>query len=439
MDAVWSRLRRTQLTVKFMAAVARAQEHRNEIEPGLADALDGITVDQELLAAVDARDAVIHHDHAALVDVLEGLIDAPCSRFLQFGLTTNDSLDTVTGLQLNESCSVLANAIEDLLAEIEVQARRHIHALMIGRSHGVHGEPITFGLKLANWYNMLYRAHRHLDFVWCECAQGHCSGAMGTFATVHPEVQQVACEYMDIDEALISTQVISRDRHAMFAAVLTQIAGVIEHIALQVRLMAQTELGEIIEWFAVDAKGSSAMPHKRNPWRCENLCGLARLVRGWNQAIQESVALWHERDISHSSVERIALVDMCHATHMMLTRMLKIMQNWRVNPERMLTNIEMTRGQVYSQKLMLALIKSGMGRDQAYRLIQPLCHQVHEQPEANLRELAHVNGEISSRLGAEGIDEIFNPTSYVTHAEAVLNRVLAEAGDDIDRLVIEEK
>ena len=310
-----------------------------------------------------------HHDMTAFLGAIAESVGED-SRFIHLGLTSSDIMDTATSLQMVESLDVL---IEDVKNLIELIARRAIefkYTIMIGRTHGVHAEPITFGLKLALWLDEMRRNLRRLTEVRNVVGVGKISGAVGTYATVPPQVEEKACAKLGLQPAPISNQILQRDRHAQFVTTLAIVASSLDKFATELRALQKTEVHEVEEPFSAGQTGSSAMPHKRNPELCERVSGLARLIRGNSVTALENIALWHERDISHSSNERLILPDSCLALDYILNLFTTILNGLQVSPQRMKKNLELTRGLVFSQRVMLALIEKGLSRQKAYELVQ---------------------------------------------------------------------
>ncbi|MDM7999002.1 MAG: adenylosuccinate lyase, partial [Dehalococcoidia bacterium] len=312
---------------------------------------------------------VTHHDMTAFVNTLSESL-GPESRFIHLGLTSSDVMDTALSLQLLEASDILGHDIADLLSVLRKRAVEHKHTIMMGRTHGVHAEPITFGLKLAIWIKEMERNAHRLAEARRAVGVGKISGAVGTYATVRPEVEEKACAKLGLVPAPVSSQIIQRDRHAQFVTTLAIIASSLEKFATEIRALQRTEILEAEEPFEPGQTGSSAMPHKRNPELCERVCGLARLVRGHALTSMENIALWHERDISHSSTERIILPDSCLALDYALSLFTYVMNGLQVYPEHMKENLQITGGLIFSQRVLLALIDKGLTRQQAYELVQ---------------------------------------------------------------------
>ncbi|HEX77975.1 MAG TPA: adenylosuccinate lyase [Dehalococcoidia bacterium] len=362
-----------------------------------------------------------HHDMTAFLrSVAEGLGEE--SRFIHLGLTSSDVMDTALSLQLTQAADLLSRDIAQLIQAVEEKAKEHKYTIMMGRTHGVHAEPITFGLKLANWREELKRAQTRLAQAREMVAVGKISGAVGTYATVPPAVEEKACAKLGIQPAPISTQIVQRDRHAQFVATLALIASTLEKLATEIRGLQRTEVLELEEPFEPGQTGSSAMPHKRNPELCERICGLARLVRGHALTAMENVALWHERDISHSSTERIILPDSTLALDYMLNLFLYIVEGLNVYPERMRQNLELTRGVIFSQRVMLALIDKGLSRQQAYQIAHRNAMRAWKEGTSYF-DLLLGDEEVSSRLSKSELEGIFDYNYYLKHVDEVFQRL----------------
>lgn len=362
----------------------------------------------------------VKHDVIAFVtQVGEGV--GPESRYLHMGLTSSDVLDTALAVQMVQSATLLIDDLEALKKTIGVLAKKHQQTVLMGRSHGIHGEPITFGIKVAGWFTEMSRAivrmHRAREIV----RVGKLSGAMGTFAHLDPKVESYVCKKLGLESEAVATQVIPRDRHAEFLCQLAVVAAGLERIATEIRHLQRTEVLEAEEPFTKGQKGSSAMPHKRNPIASENLCGLARLIRGYAQAELESVALWHERDISHSSVERVGLVDSLILLDFMIHRLNGVLAGLQVYPENMKRNMERTVEIIASQRVLLALVEKGWRREDAYREVQ--AHAMRAwQEQLSFRALVEADPHIMKALDAKTLDACFTITPYIRHAGTLLKR-----------------
>ena len=362
----------------------------------------------------------VKHDVIAFVtQVGEGI--GPYSRFLHLGLTSSDVLDTALAVQMVEAADLLLSDVKALRRTLAALARRHAHTLMMGRSHGIHGEPITFGIKVAGWYSEMGRAITRLERARAVAAVGKLSGAMGTFAHLDPSVEAYVCRKLGLTGEPVATQVVPRDRHADYMCQLAIVAAGIERIATEIRHLQRTEVLEAEEPFTKGQKGSSAMPHKRNPIACENLCGLARIVRGNAQACLEDVALWHERDISHSSVERVALPDSTILLDFMLNRMRTVLEGLQVYPANMRRNMSKTVEIIASQRVLLALVEKGWRREEAYNRVQEHAMRAWQEG-ASFRQLVEKDAAIRKDLPEFVLDRCFDATYYVRHAKQLLKR-----------------
>ena len=347
------------------------------------------------------------------------------SRWVHYGLTSNDVVDTAQALLLQQASAILLGGLEGLRAVLKRRALEFQHTAQIGRTHGVHAEPITFGLKLAIWYEEAGRNLRRLQAAAEDLRVGKTSGAVGTFAHIGPEVEERICARLNLRPAAAASQVVQRDRHANFVATLALVTALCEKIALEVRNLQRTEVREAQEYFARGQKGSSSMPHKRNPITCEQICGLARVVRANAQAAFEDIALWHERDISHSSVERVILPDSTILTDYLLDKTTRLVDSLLVYPERMRRNLEMTRGLVYSGQLLLDLAAAGMLREQAYRIVQGHAMRAWEE-EADFRAAIEADPEIRAVLKPEQIGEAFSLERQLRNVDKIFARVFGE-------------
>jgi adenylosuccinate lyase len=367
------------------------------------------------LASIREREAVTDHETAAFVDVVQEHIGGPAAKWVHYGLTSYDVVDTAMAVTLVRACDLIIAAVDALDAAIVERAREHRDTPMAGRTHGIHAEPITFGGKLALWVLQLRRDRVRLVRAREAVAVGKVSGAVGTYSNVDPRVEEYVCEHLGLQPAP-STQVIARDRHAELLYACAALGSSIESFALEVRHLQRTEVGEVQEPFAAGAqKGSSAMPHKRNPWRSEQLCGLARVLRGNLQAGLEDVALWHERDMSHSSVERIVLTDSLILAYYMTGRFRAIAAGMLVHTERMLENLAASYGLVFSEAVLLALVESGLARDGAYRLVQRAATRTWEERRP-FRDVLAEDPEISAHLTPDRLDTCFDLDRAVAHA-----------------------
>jgi adenylosuccinate lyase len=361
-----------------------------------------------------------NHDVAAFVDAVASELGGE-GRWFHFGLTSSDVADTALALTVQSAGVLILDEIDRATEAAAARAEEHRHTVTIGRTHGVHAEPTTFGLKLLGWVFQLERDRDRLEHALSGMRVGKLSGAVGTYATTTPEVERIACEALGLEPAPTSTQILQRDRHAELFSALAILASSLDRFALEIRHLARTEVREVEEPFGHGQKGSSAMPHKRNPIVSERICGLARLVRGFALVGLENVALWHERDISHSSAERIALPDAFLAVDYMLDRFSWLVGGLVVRPERMRANLEATGGLFFSQRLLLALVESGLERDDAYRMVQR--HAMRAWDEGlEFQSLVRSDPEISARVD---LGEVFDLGSYTRHVDVVFGRLRA--------------
>jgi adenylosuccinate lyase len=337
-------------------------------------------------------------------------------------MTSQDLNDTATAVQLRESASLIITDLAAVREAAAVLAVSHRKTLMAGRTHGVVAEPTTFGFKVAGWVAELDRARARLERVADEIAVGRVSGAVGTHATIDPRVEDHVCKELGLTPDIVSTQVVARDRHASFMSALALVAGTLERIATEIRHLQRSEVGEAFEPFGKEQKGSSAMPHKRNPVLTERVCGLARVVRGHLVTALENTALWHERDISHSSAERIIFPDACAAVDYMAQEMAKVLHGLEVRPERMLRNLQFAGGVVFSQRVLLALVDSGVSREDAYLVVQRSAMQAMAEDGPGFRTILEKDKEVMSRIG-ERMEEVFDPWTGLEHTDLAYERL----------------
>ncbi len=365
----------------------------------------------------------VKHDVIAfLTNVAEHV--GPLSRFVHKGMTSSDVVDTCLAVQLRRAGLLLDERLVGLLAAIKARSLEFKRTPCIGRSHGIHAEPTTFGIKLAGWFAEVKRQRQRLSRAIDTVSTGKLSGAVGTYAGIDPAVEAHVMKSLSLNAETVATQVVARDRHAEFMACLAGIGSSIERFSVEIRHLQRTEVREVMEGFAPGQKGSSAMPHKRNPILTENLTGLARLLRGYAQACFENIALWHERDISHSSVERVAVPDACIALDFMLTRFTNVVQNLVVSPERMLANLQSTRGTIFSGHLLLALVDHGLTREEAYTLVQRHAIAAFDGG-ATLLERVQADPAITGKLSATEIQELFSVDRFLREVDLIVDRALA--------------
>lgn len=420
MGNLWTETYKLKTWLQVEIAVCEAQAELGYIP---AEAVEEIKTkanfDPKRVLEIEAE---VRHDMIAfLTNVNEYVGDA--GRYIHLGLTSSDVLDTALALQLVASVNVLLERVEDLSQAIRYQAQQHRNTVTIGRSHGIHAEPITFGFKLAGWLAEVLRHRDRLVRLRNDIAVGKISGAVGTYANIEPRVEAYACQKLGLQPDTASTQVISRDHHADFVQTLALLAASIERFAVEIRNLQRTDVLEVEEFFSKGQKGSSAMPHKRNPIRSERLTGMARIIRGHAVAAIENVALWHERDISHSSVERVILPDACILTHFMLADITDLVKHLLVYPENMARNMNVYGGVVFSQRVMLTLVGKGISREEAYAIVQSCAHQAWNKPDGNFHDLIAKDERVIQLLSPEEIEDCFDPQHHLKHLDQIYQRL----------------
>ncbi len=420
MGNLWTEAYKFKTWLDVEIAVCEAQAELGYIPASAVEEIKArANFDPQRVLEIEAE---VRHDVIAfLTNVNEYVGDA--GRYIHLGLTSSDVLDTALGLQLVASLDVLTQRLLDLIDVIRQKAAEHRNTVMIGRSHGIHAEPITFGFKLAGWLAELLRHQERLKNLRETIAVGKISGAVGTYANIEPRVEALACAKLGLKADTASTQVISRDRHADYVQQLALLTASIERFSVEIRNLQKTDVLEVEEYFSKGQKGSSAMPHKRNPIRSERLTGMARIVRSHAVAALENVALWHERDISHSSVERVILPDACILTHFMLVETTELVRNLLVYPENMARNMNVYGGVVFSQKVLLSLVSKGMNREEAYKIVQENAHTAWNHTEGNFHKLIAKDIRVTEKLSSAEIEECFNPHQHLKHLEEVYQRL----------------
>jgi adenylosuccinate lyase len=374
-------------------------------------------------ARIAEIEAEVRHDVIAfLTNVAEHV--GPEARFVHYGMTSSDVLDTALALQIRDAGRLLLAGVDRLAAALLARAQEHRHTPAVGRTHGVHAEPTTFGLKLLVFHQEVLRDRERLGRAVCQASVGKISGAVGTFAHLEPAVEEAVCARLGLGFEPVATQVVQRDRHAELVCTLALVASTCDKIAVELRHLARTEVREVEEEFGRGQKGSSAMPHKRNPWRLENVSGLARVLRGYAAAALENTALWHERDISNSSVERVILPDATIALDFVLHRLAGLVETLVVYPERMRENLDLTRGLVFSGALLLELAQKGLAREEAYRLVQKHAMETWEHG-GDFRERVPADPAIAAVLSKDEIDRAFDLGHALRHVDAIFERALA--------------
>ena len=423
MKRVWSEENKCQKWLQVELAACEAWAEEGVIPKSDMELLQGAQYDHRRMMEVFE---VTRHDVTAfLTSITDGL--GPEGRWLHWGLTSSDMLDTALGLQLGEAGNLLLEDIDDALQALREQAIAHKATVMMGRTHGVHAEPITFGLKLALWWEELRRQRIRLEAALDGVRVGKISGAVGTHATAPPLVEDRVCQKLGLQIEPVSNQVVQRDRHAHFVLTLALISASLEKFATELRSLQRTEIHEVEEPFGQGQTGSSSMPHKRNPELAERICGLARLIRGHSVTALENVALWGERDISHSSAERIILPDSCLALDYILSIFTRIIKDLRVFPERMWANVESSRGLVFSQRVLLALVDKGLPREEAYKIVQENAGRSWDL-NRDFRELLKSDQQALTYLSVQELDQIFDYSYYIRYVDDTFRRVGLSAG-----------
>jgi adenylosuccinate lyase len=424
MGRIWSEDNKYRQWLEVELAAGEALAETGEVPADAASKLRAhATVSAARVAEIE-RD--VKHDviafTTAVAESMAAAGEAGASRWFHYGLTSNDIVDTAQALLVRQASALLIEDLENLAAVLKRRAFEFKDTVQIGRTHGIHAEPITFGLKLALWYDEIRRNLHRLREAAEEMRVGKISGAVGTFGHIGPAAEQRICERLGLKPAPIASQVISRDRHAHYVSVLALIAASCEKVALEIRHLQRTEVREAEEPFATGQKGSSAMPHKRNPVTSEQICGLARVVRANAQAAFENIALWHERDISHSSVERIILPDSTTLTDYLLVKTTWLVEGMRVYPERMRKNLDSTRGLVFSGQLLLDLVGAGLLREESYKLVQSHAMQAWES-EGDFRAAIQADPLVKKHLTTEQIDAAFGLERHLAHVDIIFDRV----------------
>ena len=364
----------------------------------------------------------VKHDVIAfLTNINEYVGDS--GRYIHVGMTSSDVLDTGLSLQLKDSCELLLEEIEKLENEVRTLARHHKNTLMIGRSHAIHGEPISFGFKLAGWLAEILRDKKRLLILKESISIGQISGAMGTYANTNPEIEKITCDLLGLKPDTASTQVISRDRHAEYVQTIALVGASLDRFATEIRNLQRTDVLEVEEGFSKGQKGSSAMPHKRNPIRSERVSGLSRILRSYVVTALENVPLWHERDISHSSNERIMLPDVSICLHFMLREMKEIINNLKVYPENMLKNLNIYGGVIFSQKVLLLLVEKGLSREKAYSLVQKNAHQAWNNENGNFKQNIEGDQEIMALVTEHDLKECFDPSIHLNNLNVIWEKL----------------
>jgi adenylosuccinate lyase len=423
--AIWSDAARYELWLEVELSACRAMEARELVPAGTADQVGQEARGKLSPRRIQAIEGVTRHDVIAFLTHVEELAGPP-ARWLHLGMTSSDVLDTALALQCGTALERISGGIEELRGALAERAREHKDTPCIGRSHGIHAEPITAGLVFCRWYAELGRAAERVERARRAVRVGKLAGAVGVYGNLTPEIEAAALGALALQPETVASQIVARDRHAEVLCALALVAAGVEQIALGVRHWQRTEVGEAEEGFAPGQKGSSAMPHKKNPISSENLCGLSRLVRSYAGAGLENIALWHERDISHSSVERVALPDATILIDYMLARATALVRGLVVHVDRMAENLARSRGLVYSEAVMLALVRAGLGRQRAYELVQRAALAALGG-QGDFRQLLAADPDVHSHLGAADLAAAFDLHHHLRHVDAIYRRVFPES------------
>ena len=417
--SIWELERKFRIWLDIELAVCEVQADEGLIPPDdLAQIKERASFNVERILEIESQ---VHHDVIAFLTAV-GENVGPASRYIHYGLTSSDIVDTALSIQLREAGSIILAGIDRLIEVLKHTALQYRYTPCMGRSHGVHAEPTTFGVKMALYYEEFKRNRERIERAIDAISYGKFSGAVGTYSNISPDIERRVCEKLGLKPDPISTQVIQRDRHAEYMAALAICAGSLDKLATEIRHLQRTEVREAEEPFQKGQKGSSAMPHKRNPILCERVSGIARVIKANMQVALDNMTLWHERDISHSSAERIILPDSTIALDYLIHRMIFILENLHVYPDRMMENIESSGGLFYSQSLLLHLVESGMTREEAYRIVQDLAMRVWKR-EGTLRELAEAEPQITSRLSKKDLDMVFDMKRFLANIDFIYAKI----------------
>jgi len=425
MAAIWSASHKTDTWLRVELLVCEGWAREGIIPQEAMEKIRRASYRAERMQEIEQE---THHDVISFLRSIQEQL-GPEGRFIHLGLTSSDVLDTGLAAQLKEAGILLTTSLAELVQTVAQAAVQYKYTLMVGRTHGIHAEPTTLGLKLALWVDELRRGQERLAAALEEVTVGKISGAVGTHATVPPQIEEFVCEEMGLGVEPISSQIVQRDRHAHFITSLALLGSSLEKMAQEIRHLQRTEISEAFEPFAAGQQGSSAMPHKRNPELCERICGLARVLRGFAVTAMENIALWHERDISHSSAERIIIPDACILAHYMLHTFTHVMSGLQVDVERMQANLNMTGGLIFSQRILLALIDKGVGRQEAYKMVQRSAKKVWSMAskgaihEPALLEALSSDPEVTEYLSRDELAEFMNTDYYVKYIDAAFTRV----------------
>ena len=420
MGEIWTENAKFQSWLKVEIAVCEANCSLGKMpEAALKEIRLNAKFEESRIKEIEKE--VKHDVIAFLTNINEYVGDS--GRYIHVGMTSSDVLDTGLSLQLKDSCELLLEEIEKLENEVRSLARHHKNTLMIGRSHAIHGEPISFGFKLAGWLAEILRDKKRLLILKESISIGQISGAMGTYANTKPEIEEITCDLLGLKPDTASTQVISRDRHAEYVQTIALVGASLDRFATEIRNLQRTDVLEVEEGFSKGQKGSSAMPHKRNPIRSERVSGLSRILRSYVVTALENVPLWHERDISHSSNERIMLPDVSICLHFMLREMREIINNLKVYPDNMLKNLNIYGGVIFSQKVLLLLVEKGLSREKAYSLVQKNAHQAWNNENGNFKQNIEGDQEIMALVSEHDLKECFDPSIHLNNLNVIWKKL----------------
>jgi adenylosuccinate lyase len=425
MAAIWSAAHKSDTWLQVELLVCEGWAREGVIPQDAMEKIRAARYNPQRMQEIEQE---THHDIISFLRSIQEQL-GPEGRFIHLGLTSSDVLDTGLAVQLKEAGALLSKSLAELVETVAQEAVRYKYTLMVGRTHGIHAEPITFGLKLALWVDELRRGQQRLAAALEQVTVGKISGAVGTHATVPPQIEEFVCEQLGLGVAAVSSQIVQRDRHAQLITTLALTGSSLEKMAQEIRHLQRTEVSEAFEPFGAGQQGSSAMPHKRNPELCERICGLARVLRGFAVTSMENVALWHERDISHSSAERIIIPDACTLLHYMLHLFNQVMSGLQVDEERMLSNLNMTGGLIYSQRILLALIDKGVGRQEAYKMVQRNAKKVWSMASKGavegqaLIEALNNDREVAQYLTGDELAELTDTDYYVKYIDTAFARL----------------
>ena len=422
---IWSDQNKYDTWLLIELAVCRYMEKEGSVPQHTASIIEKNTKDKLSVERILDLERTVKHDVIAFLTHVEEL-SGDEGRWLHLGLTSSDVLDTSFGIRCRDALCIIEEGVSSLRDVCLARAREHKHTPIVGRSHGIHAEPTSLGLTFARWYAELGRVNEQITNARQNISVGKIAGAVGTYATISPTIESEVLTYLGLNPETVPTQVVGRDRYALVTNALALLGSVIEQMAVTIRHWQRTEVGEAEEGFSSGQKGSSAMPHKRNPIASENITGLARMLRMYAGAVLENVALWHERDISHSSVERVVFPDATTLADYMITRCKDLLQNLVIHSDRMRNNLEITEGMVFSQAVLLALIAKGKSRQEAYVIVQRAAFTAWDDKKQSFKELLEGDKDVTDLLGQNDIDKLFDVDNYLRHVDLIYRRSIGE-------------